>query len=135
MRPRGARRPALAADTDQNVNATATSAVSRIDRSRPQGEVAEPASGGAFTSLWAALRDAPAREPRRRADPSDAPVMVSAAAMNTATVRIGPDPLTDALLAFKRHSSVTFANAVAASVYAADPAERGAPAARVPGGA
>src|SRR5688572_24662797 len=126
MRPQGARSPALASDTDQNVHATATSNVTRIDRSRQQREVSEPASGGEFASLWAALRDAPAREPRRRADPSDAPVMVSAAAMNTATVKIDPDRLTDALLAFKRHSSFTFANAVAASVYAADPAERGA---------
>jgi hypothetical protein len=126
-------------DTDQygtTMTASVTSISTRVNRAGPPGAVVERASGGEFEQLWAALRDAPAREPRRRADPSDSPVMVSAAAMNTAAVKINPDRLTDALLAFKRHSSFTFANAVtvAASAYVADPAERGAAAARVPGG-
>ena len=116
------------------MNAAVTTRISTsVDRPQPRGADSEPASGGEFEQLWAALRDAPAREARQRVDPSSAAVLVSAAAMSKAAVKINPDRVVDALTAFKRDSSLTFANAVAASQYAADLAPRGAPAARVLG--
>jgi hypothetical protein len=112
------------------MSASVTSISTRINRPGPPGAVIDRAAGEGFAQVWAALRDAPARKPAQpRATFADEPVLVSAAAMNTAGVGIKPDRLTDALLAFKRHSTITFTHAVAASAYAADPAERGAPAA------
>ena len=127
-----ARIPAGAADTDLHeivMNAAVTTRISTsIDRPQPRGADSDRASGSEFEQLWAALRDAPARETPARVDPSSAPVLVSAAAMSKAAVKINPDRVVDALMAFKRDSTLTFTNAVASSQYAADLAPRGAPA-------
>ena len=130
----GAGKSDLPSDTDHNkivMNAAATTSITtRVDRSQPRGADPDGGSGAEFEQLWAALRDAPARAAVQRAEPSTAPVMVSAAAMSKAAVKINPDRVVDALTAFKRDSWFTFTNAVAASQYAADLAPRGAPAAR-----
>ena len=116
------------------MNAAVTTRITTsVDRPQPRGADADRASGSEFEQLWAALRDAPARETPVRIDPSSAPVLVSAAAMSKAAVKINPDRVVDALMAFKRDSTLTFTNAVASSQYAADFAPRGAPAARVLG--
>ncbi|MDA0168826.1 hypothetical protein OJ998_06990 [Solirubrobacter taibaiensis] len=116
------------------MNAAVTTRISTsVDRPQPRGADSDRASSGEFEQLWAALRDAPARETPTRVDPSSAPVLVSAAAMSKAAVKINPDRVVDALMAFKRDSTLTFTNAVASSQYAADLAPRGAPAARALG--
>ena len=125
------------ADTDLHeivMNAAVTTRISTsVDRPQPRGADTDRASGSEFEQLWAALRDAPARETPTRVDPSSAPVLVSAAAMSKAAVKTNPDRVVDALMAFKRDSTLTFTNAVASSQYAADLAPRGAPAARALG--
>ena len=108
--------------------AVATRPSASIDRPQPRGADTDRASGSEFEQLWAALRDAPARETPVRIDPSSAPVLVSAAAMSKGAIKINPDRVVDALMAFKRDSTLTFTHAVAASQYAADLAPRGAPA-------
>ena len=98
---------------------------STIARPQAPAPPPEPASTGAFDRLFAALQEAPKRA--EAAPDSSAPVLVSAAAVNTAVARIAPDRVLDALSAFKRNSWLTFTQAAASSAYAAEPAPRGVP--------
>jgi hypothetical protein len=108
------------------MTAGTTAPISTSTSVRPQPPAPpDRGSSDAFERLFSALQASPARA--EAAPAPHGPVLVSAAAVNTALARVEPDRVLDALSAFKRDSWLTFTHAAASSVYASEPAPRGVP--------